>query len=223
MKALVVEDEEIVRELLESVALREFEFDVVKGEADGESAWKIFAAEPFDFVVLDLLLPKLDGLALARRMLEAVPEIRILALSSECDDYVVREVQRSGILGFIDKNEMSLEVLFEAYNEVSAGHVFHSPNVQGKILQMWQDPEAYYKVLSEREFQVVRAVAMGQEKDAIAQDLGISLFTVRRHKHNAMKKLGIGDEASLLRFALRKGIIKNKSGLNWTVEGHRQF
>jgi DNA-binding NarL/FixJ family response regulator len=156
-------------------------------------------------------------------MLEAVPEIRILALSSECDDYVVREVQRSGILGFIDKNEMSLEVLFEAYNEVSAGHVFHSPNVQDKILQMWQDPEAYYKVLSEREFQVLRAIVMGQEKDAIAKDLEISAFTVRRHKHNAMKKLGISDEASLLRFALRKGIIKNKSGLNWTVEGHRQF
>jgi len=223
MKALVVEDEEIVRELLESVALREFEFDVVKGEADGEAAWETFAAEPFDFVVLDLLLPKLDGLALARRMLEAVPEIRILALSSESDDYVVREVQRSGILGFIDKNEMSLEVLFEAYNEVSAGHVFHSPNVQDKILQMWQDPEAYYKVLSEREFQVLRAVAMGEEKDAISKDLGISAFTVRRHKHNAMKKLGLSDEASLLRFALRKGIIKNKSGLNWTVEGHRQF
>jgi DNA-binding NarL/FixJ family response regulator len=223
MKALVVEDEEIVRELLESVALREFEFDIVKGEADGESAWKTFAAEPFDFVVVDLLLPELDGLALARRMLEAVPEIRILALSSECDDYVVREVQRIGILGFIDKNEMSLEVLFEAYNEVSAGHVFHSPNVQDKILQMWQDPEAYYKVLSEREFQVLRAVAMGEDKDAIGKNLGISAFTVRRHKHNVMKKLGISDEASLLRFALRKGIIKNKSGLNWTVEGHRQF
>jgi DNA-binding NarL/FixJ family response regulator len=221
MKALIVEDEEIVRELLESIALREFEFEVVKGEGDGESAWATFAAEPFDFVVIDLLLPKLDGLALARRMLEAVPEIRILALSSECDDYVVREIQRSGILGFVDKNEMSLEVLFEAYNEVSAGHVFHSPNAQDKILQMWQDPEAYYKVLSDREFEVLRAIAMGQSKDEVAADLNISAFTVRRHKHNAMKKLGISDEASLLRFALEKGIIKNKGGLNWTVEGRR--
>lgn len=223
MKALIVEDEEIVRELLESIALREFDFDVVRGEANGESGWQTFAAEPFDFVVLDLLLPKVDGLALARRMLEAVPEIRILALSSECDDYVVREVQRSGILGFVDKSEMSLEVLFEAYNEVSAGHVFHSPNVQDKILQMWQDPEAYYKVLSEREFQVLRAIAMGQGRDEIAEEIGVSAFTVRRHKHNAMKKLGISDEVSLLRFALQKGIIKNKGGLNWTVGGHRQF
>ncbi|PXA03305.1 hypothetical protein DDZ13_12850 [Coraliomargarita sinensis] len=223
MKALIVEDEEIVRELLESVALREFEFDVVKGEADGESAWKTFAAEPFHFVVLDLLLPKLDGLALARRMLEAVPEIRILALSSECDDYVVREVQRSGILGFVDKNEMSLEVLFEAYNEVSAGCVFHSPNVQDKILHLWQDPDAYYKLLSEKEFQIVRSVSMGESNEGIAKELGVSPLAVRRHKNIAMKKLGVSDEASLLRFALEKGIIKNKSGLNWTAGGHHQF
>ncbi|MFO8028140.1 MAG: response regulator transcription factor [Opitutales bacterium] len=223
MKALIVEDEEIVRELLESVALREFDFDAVKGEANGESGWATFAAEPFDFVVLDLLLPKLDGLALARRMLEAVPEIRILALSSECDDYVVREVQRSGILGFVDKSEMSLEVLFEAYNEVSAGHVFHSPNVQDKILQMWQDPEAYYKILSQRELQVLRAIAMGRERDEIADKLGVSAFTVRCHQYNAMKKVGANNEASLLRFALEKGIIQKKGGLDWTVEGHRQF
>ncbi|MEO0509865.1 MAG: response regulator transcription factor [Verrucomicrobiota bacterium] len=217
MKALIVEDEEIVREILESVALREFEFDAVKGAGDGEQAWKTFAGEPFDFVVLDLMLPKLDGLALAKRMLSAVPEIRILALSSECDDYTVREIQCSGVLGFVDKSEMSLEVLFEAYNEVSAGHVYYSPNVQKKILEVWENPDAYYKILSDREFQVLRAVVMGQDKDEIAERLDISAFTVRRHRHNAMKKLNISDEAGLVRFALDKGIIKNKGGLNWTV------
>lgn len=222
MKALIVEDEEIVRELLESIAYLEFEFDEVKGVGDGEAAWEIFSKEPFDFVVLDLLLPKLDGLALAARMLSAVPDIRILALSSECDDYVVREIQRSNILGFVDKNEMSLEVLFEAYNEVSAGHVYHSCNVQKKIMEIWEDPEAYYKVLSDREFQILQAIVIGQDKEEIAKDLGISAFTVRRHKHNAMKKLGVNDEASLVRFALQKGIIKNKGGLNWTVAGHRK-
>ena len=108
MKALVVEDEEIVRELLESIAHREFEFEVVKGASDGEQAWEMFSEEPFDFIVTDLLLPKLDGLSLARRMLEAVPEIRVLALSSECDDYTVREVNQVSILGFVDKGEMSL-------------------------------------------------------------------------------------------------------------------
>ena len=78
MKALIVEDEELVRELLASVVTREFEFDAVKEAGDGEAAWALFEQEAFDFVVMDLMLPKLDGLSLARRMLEVNPDIRIL-------------------------------------------------------------------------------------------------------------------------------------------------
>jgi DNA-binding NarL/FixJ family response regulator len=216
VRALIVEDEEIVRELLESIAHREFEFEEVRGVSDGESAWEAFSSESFDFVVTDLLLPKLDGLSLARRMLEAVPGVRILALSSECDDYTVHEVSQSGILGFVNKNELSLESLFEAYSKVASGRVYHSSQFKEKLKEVGKDPHAYYKVLSEREFQVWRAFAMGKVKEDIAEELKISPFTVRRHKHNTMKKLGVKDEASLIRFALAKGIIKNKGGLDWT-------
>ena len=217
MKALIVEDEEIVRELLESIALREFEFEEVKGAGDGESGWEIFAREPFDFVVMDLVLPRLDGLKLAQRMLAAVPEIRILALSSECDDYTVRQIQSTGILGFVDKNEMSLEVLFEAYNEVSAGHVFYSKNVQEKVLEIWQNPNAFYKILSETELSVIQALAIGQKEGAIAAHLAVSPNLIRRQKGDIMKKLGLKNDGDLVRFALEKGIIKNKGGLNWTM------
>lgn len=222
MKALIVEDEELVRELLASVVVREFEFESVEEAGDGESAWELFQEDEFHFVVLDLMLPRMDGITLARKMLEHDSKVRILALSSECDDYTVREVNRSGILGFVDKKEMGLEVLFEAFNEVSAGHVFYSVHAQEILSSMWGDPEAYYKVLSDREFQVIRAIAQGNTQDAIGDELGISAFTVRRHKHNAMKKLNINDEAGLLRFALQKGIVKHKGGLDWTDVSHRK-
>jgi DNA-binding NarL/FixJ family response regulator len=217
VKALIVEDEEIVRELLESIARREFEFEEVRGTSDGESAWEVFCSERFDFVVTDLLLPKIDGLHLARQMIEASPETRILALSSECDDYTARAVSTSRILGFVDKNELSLGTLFDAYSEVIGGRVFYSENVKRKITEMQKDPSAYYKILSDREFEVLLAIAMGKEKEKIAKELKISEFTVRRHKHNTMKKVNVSDEASLIRFALQKGIIKSKSGLNWTA------
>ncbi len=216
MKALIVEDEELVRELLASVLVREFDFHEVREAGDGEAGWALFQQEEFDFVVLDLMLPKLDGLTLARQMLERNPGVRMLALSSECDEYSVREVNRSGILGFVDKREMTFEVLFTAFNEVSAGHVYYSVNAQEIIERLWGDPNAYYKVLSDREFQILRLIAQGNSQDAIADELGISAFTVRRHKHNAMKKLNLSDEASLLRFALQKGIVKHKGGLDWT-------
>ncbi len=222
MKALIVEDEELVRELLASVVGREFEFDQVEEASDGEAAWDLFQAEAFDFVVLDLMLPKMDGLSLARRMLEQKPDIRILVLSSECDDYTMREVTRSGVFGFVDKKEMTLEVLFAAFNEVSSGEVYYSSNAQEVITRMWEDPEAYYKVLSDREFQVLRLIAQGMDLEASGQELGISKFTVRRHKHNAMKKLNISDEASLVRFALEKGFVKYKGGLDWTEVSHRK-
>ena len=153
MKALIVEDEEMVRELLASILVREFKFDEVVEAGDGQAGWEKFRAQPFDFVVLDLMLPNIDGLTLARRMLAAAPGTRILALSSECDDYSVREVNRAGVLGFVDKREMTFEVLFGAFNEVSAGHVYYSVNAQNIITNLWEDPDAYYKVLSDRELQ----------------------------------------------------------------------
>lgn len=216
MKALIVEDEEMVRELLASILVREFEFEEVVEAGDGQAGWEMFSEQSFDFVVLDLMLPNIDGLTLARRMLEAAPGTRILALSSECDDYSVREVNRTGVLGFVDKREMTFEVLFAAFNEVSAGHVYYSVNAQDIITKLWEDPEAYYKILSDRELQIIRLVAQGNTQEQIGEDLGISAFTVRRHKHNSMKKLDLKDEASLLRFALEKGIVKHKGGLDWT-------
>ncbi|MGJ8638204.1 MAG: response regulator [Opitutaceae bacterium] len=216
MKALIVEDEELVRELLASILVREFNFTEVIEAGAGDSAWEFFQKDTFDFVVLDLMLPNLDGLSLSRKMLEASPSTRILALTSECDEYSVREVNRSGILGFVDKREMSFEVLFAAFNEVSAGHVYYSVNPQEILTHLWEDPNAYYKVLSDREFQVLRLIAQGFSQEKIGEDLGISAFTARRHKHNAMKKLNLNDEASLLRFALEKGIVKHKGGLDWT-------
>jgi len=222
MKALIVEDEELVRELLASVVTREFGFDAVKEAGDGELGWALFQQEAFDFVVMDLMLPKLDGLSLARRMLEAQSDIRILVLSSECDDYTLREVTRSGILGFVDKQEMTLEVLFSAFNNVTAGEFYYSHNAQNIITGMWEDPDAYYKILSDREFQVLRLIAQGKDNASAGEVLGISEFTVRRHKHNTMKKLNLSDEASLVRFALEKGVVKFKGGLDWTEVTHQK-
>lgn len=222
MKALVVEDEELVRELLASVVAREFDFEEVLEAGDGAGAWELYQEHAVDFVVLDLMLPSLDGLSLARRILEQDLDQRVLAISSECDEYTIREVNRSGILGFVHKKELSLEVLFAAFNETMAGHPYYSVNAQKLIEKMWEDPEVYYKILSERELQVLRAVAQGQTHEEVGESMGISAFTVRRHKHNMMKKLAITDSASLVRFALEKGIVKHKGGLDWTSVSHQK-
>ena len=216
MKALVVEDEALIRELFASILGGEFEFAHVDEAQDGATGWELFQAHRYDFVALDLLLPKLDGLSLATRMLELRPSTRILILSSECDDYTIREATHRGVLGFVDKTEMSLEVLFAAFNNVTAGDGYFSFNAQQVIAKLWQDPQAYYKLLSPRELQVIRLIAKGYDAEQSAQVLRIQSSTVRRHKSNVMKKLQVRDEACLVRYALQIGMIKFKSGLDWT-------
>lgn len=216
MKALVVEDETFSREYLSSLLRNEFSFDEVVEASDGEDAWELYQKDEFKFVVLDLLIPRLDGIQLARRILEESRDRRVLALSSECDDYTVREISRCGVLGFVSKSDMSLDVIKEAYREVLSGHVYYSQSVQEVLRRIQVDPDAYFKVLSERELQVLQAVGRKQNKQEIATDLGISHFTVRRHRQNAMSKLGLKNDSELLHFALDKGIVKHKGGIGWT-------
>ena len=168
------------------------------------------------------MLPELDGLSLARRMLQLDRNIRILIFSSECDDYTIREVTRSGVLGFVDKKELSIEVLFAAINEVSAGCPYYSASAQKLIAKLWEDPLAYYKLLTEREFHAVRLIALGGDLKTSARKLRISEDALLRLKNNAMKKLNIRDESSLMRFALEKGLVKFKGGLDWTEVSHQK-
>ncbi len=104
MKALIIEDEKFVREYLTSLLRNEFDFDEIVQAVDGEVGWQLFEQQSFQFIILDLLLPKLDGIQLAKRILERGRGHRILAISSECDDFTVREVSRSGILGFVSRS-----------------------------------------------------------------------------------------------------------------------
>ncbi len=216
MKALIVEDEKFAREYLAGLLRNEFNFSEVVQAEDGEAGWEEFQKESFQFIVLDLLLPKLDGLKLAKRMLDCGRGLRILALSSECDDYTVREVSRCGILGFIYKKELSRDIIDAAFREVFEGHIFYSASVQKVMSRLQNDPEAYFRVLSRRELQVLRAIAQQKPHEQIAEELEVSDFTVRRHRHNAMKKLNLKNESSLLHFALDKGILKHKGGLDWS-------
>lgn len=218
MKVLVVEDEDFAREYLASLLAEAFDFDEVVQAKDGEEAWELFQEHTFEFIVTDLILPKLDGLKLAQRILEQGRGHRILALSSECDDFTVRQISRCGILGFIWKKEMSREILDIAFREVFDGRIYYSPEARIAMDQLGKDPDAYFKVLSNRELQVIRAIAQRKSHEQIAEELGLSKFTVRRHRHNAMHKLNLKNESSLLHYALDKGITKHKGGLDWSEE-----
>jgi len=216
MRALVVEDEKFARDYLAEILMDDFDFDEVVLAEDGEQGWEKYKRQAFDFIVIDLILPKLDGLKLAGRILKSGRVQRILALSGECDDFTVREVTRSGILGFIHKKEMSREVLEEAFRNVFAGRVYYSNNAKDVIGRLRNDSNAFYRLLTDRELEVLRFIAQHRTDEQIAEELNLSKFTVKRHRQNAMKKLNLKNESSIVHFALEKGIIKHRGGLDWS-------
>ena len=216
MKALIVEDEKFASEYLSEILLKEFNFEQVVQAEDGEQGWDLYQKHEFSFIVLDLVLPKLDGIKLADRILKCGRGQRILALSGECDDYTVREVTISGILGFVQKKEMSRETLLDAFRHVFDGRVYYSESVRKIQERLWNDTDAYFRLLSGRELEVFRSIVKSKSDEVIAKELGLSKFTVRRHRHNAMKKLNVKNESGMIRYALEKGIIKHRSGLDWS-------
>ena len=216
MKALIVEDEGLTRDYLAGLLEREFDFDEVVRAVDGEQAWELYQSDAFVLVMIDLIIPKLDGLKLARRILEHKRGQKIIALSSECDDFTVKEVNRSGIFGFIDKPGISGAVLLEAIETVLQGRVYMSTAVRKVIDRIAEDPDAYFKILSDREMQVLRLLSKCETDEAIGQELAISPFTARRHRLNIMTKLNLKSVAQLMQYALDKGIVKHKGGLGWS-------
>lgn len=216
MKALIVEDEGFTRDFLASFLKREFDFDEIVQAADGEEAWELFLGDNFTLIMIDLIIPKLDGLKLARRILEHGRSQKIIALSSECDDYTVKEVNRSGIFGYIDKPGMSESVLFEAIRAVLHGRIYMSAEVRKVLDRVAGDSDAYFKILSDREIEVLRLLSKCETDESIGRELGISPFTVRRHRLNIMGKLNLKSVAQLMQYALDKGIMKHKGGVGWS-------
>ena len=219
MKALVVEDEGLARSFLQKALEDAFSFQEVVAAKDGREAWEICKNdESFQFFIIDLVLPGLDGIKLGRKIIEERKgaSARILAVSSECDDFTVKEAVRAGVLGCIDKPGLTEDVLFEAVETVLEGKVYYSVAVRAVMRRLAEDPEAYFKVLSDRELEVLRLIAQGMDQDQVGEALGVSPFTARRHRLNISAKLNRKNESQLIHYALEKGIVKHKSGLDWT-------
>ena len=114
VKIVIVEDHLMIRDVVRKVCSSEFGYTVV-GETDsGVQAVEMILKHRPDAVVLDLSLPDMDGFNVADRVLKAIPSLRILMLSSHCDDYTLFRVEKSGVHGFIDKNSNTIEILRDA-------------------------------------------------------------------------------------------------------------
>lgn len=212
---LLAEDHNIVRDGLRALLNLEPDINVV-GEADnGRQAVALATELHPDVVVMDIAMPLLNGLEATRQILHAAPATKILILSAHGDDAYVDRVMALGAAGYLIK-QTAASVLPNAIREVHKGRPFYSPSIsqrrfhhQRKARTQGELPKSGAGVLTAREMEVLQLVAEGKANKETADELGISIKTVEKHRQNVMEKLNIHDTASLTRYAIAAGIIES--------------
>lgn len=208
IRVLVVDDQMIVRK--GTIALLDQVPEIqVAGEAeDGQVAIAQAEALRPDVVIMDLVMPHVDGIQAIRQIHTAHPEIHILALTSFATDDKVLPAIRAGALGYFLKDS-NPEGLIEAIHQVAQGLPVLSPEITRRILHEFTLPtneEAPSEPLTERELQVLRLVATGRSNAQIAAELQIAEITVRTHVSRILDKLHLENRVQAALYALREGI-----------------
>jgi two-component system NarL family response regulator len=205
IRILLAEDQRLVREALGALLSREPDIELVGEAATGPDAVSLAQETRPDVLVLDISLPGLDGMEVAKAVHAGLPAVRIIALSVHQEPYYVREMLKAGATGYVDKSS-ALAELVRAIRLVMQDKVYLSPNVTRHALSPHaRVPDA--SAISQRERQVLALLAQGMRSPQIARQLGISAATVEVHRRNMMRKLGLHTVAELTRYAVRDGLV----------------
>jgi len=208
IRVLIVDDHAIVRRGIRALLETEPGIEVAGEAQDGlEALDRIRDVRP-DVVLLDLLMPKLDGIAVTRRVITDDPKARILVLTSFAADDKVFPAIRSGALGYLLK-DTGADDLVRAIRQVHRGEPSLSPSIARKVLQELSRPmdrPPTEDPLTQREVEVLQVVARGLSNQEIAGELVISEATVRTHVSNILGKLHLASRTQAALYALREGL-----------------
>jgi DNA-binding NarL/FixJ family response regulator len=204
IRILVVDDHPVVREGLASMLAAQPDFDVVGSASDGAEAVAMHADIKPDVTLMDLRMPGLDGVSAIREIRSRDPAANILVLTTyDSDADIVRSVE-AGAVGYLLKDAPRDE-LFLAVRRTASGESALSPSIAARLMARMRAPDS--STLSRREIEVLELVAAGRANQAIADELHISLATVKTHLIHIYDKLGVDDRTSAVTAALERGVI----------------
>jgi DNA-binding NarL/FixJ family response regulator len=208
---VLAEDHHIVRQGLKALVAAEKNFRLLGEAGDGLEAVNLVAKHKPNVLLLDLMIPRLHGLEVVRRIREEHPATRVLVLSMHSDEPYVVEALRSGAVGYVLK-DCATSNLTEAIRAVAAGKRYLSPvlaeRAMDAIFQNAAQPTLdAYETLTERERLILQLAAEGLSNPDIATKLFISPRTAETHRANLMRKLSLHSQTDLVRYAIRRKII----------------
>jgi len=208
IRVLVVDDHPVVRHGLQMYLDLDPELEMVGEAEDGKEAVRLALELKPDVVLMDLILPKMDGVAAIAAIREALPDTEVIALTSVLDDEQVFAAIRAGAIGYLLKNAHR-EALAHAIKRAAAGEVQLSPEAAARLVREVRSPESP-EILTERETQVLRMLARGKANKTIARELKVREVTVKSHVSNILGKLGLQSRTQAALYAVRIGLVSDR-------------
>lgn len=218
IRILLADDHSIVRSGLRSLFKTTKEFTVIGEASNGEEAVQLAESLRPDLAIIDISMPKMNGIEATRLIKQKNASVKVLILTIHENEEYVYELIRAGADGYVLKDAEKQEI-FSAVRSVAGSEPFFSPSVSKIIMErIARDPkermtknESLLK-LTKREEEILQMIAHGMTSKKIAEKLCLSSSTVNTHRANLMQKLNIHDTATLVRFAIQHGVVNVKPG-----------
>lgn len=204
ISVILADDHHIVRRGLVALLQMDGKYQVVCEAQNGEEALQCADQTPAQIMILDLSMPRLNGLEAIRRLRHKHPRLKILVLSMYDDKEFVAQALQDGVNGYLLKHSMDDE-LFEALAAITKGQRFVSGVINLSQIETQSEPIA--APLTSREHEVLQLIAEGYTTTEIAAIMSISPHTANRHRANILEKMGVRNQMELIRLAVKRGLI----------------
>jgi len=207
IKIVLADDHVLVRQGLRSLLERE-KFQVVAEASDGQEVIRLAETHQPDIAVIDISMPTLNGIDAARELARSCPKTKVILLTQHEEEQYIHEALRARVKGYVLKSQVASD-LVHAIQGVSKGGTYLSPGVSQAVVEAYRSrSEDASDPLSGRERQVLQLIAEGRSTKDVASLLGISVKTAESHRSRLMQKLDIHETASLVRYAVRRGLVQ---------------
>jgi DNA-binding NarL/FixJ family response regulator len=205
IRILIVDDHAVVRQGLKMFLALDEELEVIGEAANGEEAIRRARELTPDVVLMDLLMPQMDGIAATEAIRRELPDVEVIALTSVLEDKAVYGAVRAGAIGYLLKDTQADE-LCQAIKAAAAGQVQLSPQAAQRLMREVQVPQSPEK-LTARETEVLRLLAQGMSNKEIGASLVIGIKTVKTHVSSILSKLGVPSRTQAALYAMRIGLV----------------
>lgn len=205
IRILIADDHSVVRQGLKMFLALDSDLEIVGEASNGREAVDLVSKLRPDIVLMDLLMPVMDGIEATEVIRRDYPDTEVIALTSVLEDALILRAIRAGAIGYLLKDTQA-EELNRAIKAAAAGQVQLSPQATNRLLRGLSEPEPM-DILSERETEVLKMLAMGKSNKQIAKEFVISETTVKSHVSNILMKLNLNSRTQAALYAVRLGMV----------------